>query len=104
MLYAATKATIRRAFSSGVIVDDIATTHKVRKETASPYVSSSMFADFTTCFSLTKSYKMETYSRVDHCNKQVTVDTSTLQYVDKKRRLKGLTFGLIVKKSTVVVL
>ena len=32
MLYAATKATIRKAFSSGVIVDDVAATHKVRKE------------------------------------------------------------------------
>lgn len=31
MLYAATKATIRKAFSSGVIVDDVAATHKVRK-------------------------------------------------------------------------
>ena len=33
MLYAATKATIRKAFSSGVIVDDIAATHKVREGT-----------------------------------------------------------------------
>jgi hypothetical protein len=32
MLYAATKATIRKAFSSGVIVDDVAATHKVREE------------------------------------------------------------------------
>ena len=32
MLYAATKATIRKAFSSGVIIDDIAATHKVRVE------------------------------------------------------------------------
>ena len=29
MLYAATKATIKKAFSSGVIVDDVAATHKV---------------------------------------------------------------------------
>ncbi len=34
MLYAATKATIRKAFSSGVIVDDVAATHKVREERA----------------------------------------------------------------------
>lgn len=30
MLYAATKATIKKAFSSGIVIDDIAATHKVK--------------------------------------------------------------------------
>lgn len=29
MTYAATKATIKKAFSSGIVIDDIAATHKV---------------------------------------------------------------------------
>ena len=33
MLYAATKATIKKAFSSGIVIDDIAATHKVSYDT-----------------------------------------------------------------------